>query len=222
MNKIIYIAIVVVLLSSCTAKKQTQPLQKQTPTPTPEQLQKASPSPLPSENTASPSLNVLSLQKDLNMKKATLDTNFGKIVIEFYNDDAPKTADNFKKLASEGFYNKVIFHRVINGFMVQGGDPTGTGTGGPGYKFDDEIKKESALYKTGYKKGIVAMANSGPNTNGSQFFIMHKDYPLPPSYTIFAKVTEGQDVVDKIATTPTDSSDKPQKPVQINSIELSK
>jgi cyclophilin family peptidyl-prolyl cis-trans isomerase len=155
------------------------------------------------------------------MKKATIETNMGNITIEFYPSDAPKTVENFQKLASSGFYNNVIFHRVIKDFMIQGGDPTGTGTGGPGYKFNDEINKNSDLYKTGYKKGIVAMANAGPNTNGSQFFIMHADYPLPPSYTIFGKVVEGLDVVDKIANSQTDMSDKPLTAVTMKSVKLS-
>jgi cyclophilin family peptidyl-prolyl cis-trans isomerase len=155
------------------------------------------------------------------MKKATIETNMGNITLEFYPTDAPKTVENFQKLASSGFYNNVVFHRVIKGFMIQGGDPTGTGTGGPGYKFNDEIKKDSDLYKTGYKKGVVAMANAGPNTNGSQFFIMHADYPLPPSYTIFGKVVEGQDIVDKIANTPVDGADKPTTSVVMKSVKLS-
>lgn len=160
-------------------------------------------------------------QKAALMKKATIETNLGNITIEFYPEDAPETVTNFQKLASSGFYNNVVFHRVISGFMIQGGDPTGTGTGGPGYKFNDEIKKDSPLYKTGYKKGIVAMANAGPNTNGSQFFIMHADYPLPPSYTIFGKVVEGQDVVDKIAATEVDANDKPKTAVVMKSVTLS-
>ncbi len=160
-------------------------------------------------------------QKVNIMKKATIETNMGNITIEFYPTDAPKTVENFQKLASSGFYNNVVFHRVIKGFMIQGGDPTGTGTGGPGYKFNDEINKTSDLYKTGYKKGVVAMANAGPNTNGSQFFIMHADYPLPPSYTIFGRVVEGLDVVDKIANSPTDPSDKPVTAVTMKSVKLS-
>lgn len=159
-------------------------------------------------------------EQEKAMKKATIETNLGKIVIEFYPQDAPNTVENFKKLAKQGFYNNVIFHRVIKGFMIQGGDPTGTGTGGPGYKFNDEINKDSEIYKTGYKKGVVAMANAGPNTNGSQFFIMHSDYPLPPSYTIFGHVIEGQDVVDKIATTQTDANDKPTTPVVMQSVTI--
>ena len=159
---------------------------------------------------------------------ATLHTNKGDITVEFYEKDAPKTVENYTKLAKEGFYDGVKFHRVIKGFMIQAGDPLSKddskmamwGTGGPGYKFADEINPNSELYKTGYKKGILAMANSGPNTNGSQFFIMNEDYPLPPLYTIFGKVTSGQDVVDKIAVVPTAPGDRPISPVVINSISL--
>jgi cyclophilin family peptidyl-prolyl cis-trans isomerase len=139
----------------------------------------------------------------------TIETNYGKIVFETYDKESPNTAENFVGLANKGFYDGVIFHRVIKGFMIQGGDPTGTGMGGPGYQFADEIDPNSALYKTGYKKGIVAMANAGPNTNGSQFFIMTQDYPLPPSYTIFGRVISGQDIVDKIANVATNQNDKP-------------
>lgn len=160
---------------------------------------------------------------------ATLHTNKGDITIQFFEKDAPNTVANFTKLAEEGFYNGVKFHRVIKDFMIQGGDPNSKddskislwGTGGPGYKFADEINPQSDLYtKTGYKKGIVAMANSGPNTNGSQFFIMHVDYALPPLYTIFGQVTSGQEVVDAIANVETGANDRPVSPVIINSIEL--
>lgn len=159
---------------------------------------------------------------------ATLHTNKGDIAIEFYGADAPNTVANFTKLATEDFYNGVKFHRVIKGFMIQGGDPLSKddskaalwGTGGPGYSFADEINPQSDLYKTGYKKGVVAMANSGPNTNGSQFFIMTEDYPLPPLYTIFGKVAAGQDVVDAIAHVQTGANDKPVDPVIINSVSL--
>ena len=148
----------------------------------------------------------------------TLDTNYGKIVFETYNNDAPNTVNNFFTLSEKKFYDGLTFHRVIKGFMIQGGDPNGNGTGGPGYTFADEIKPDSDLYKVGYKKGIVAMANAGPNTNGSQFFIMTADYPLPPSYTIFGKVVSGQDVVDKIASVKTGTNDKPVSPVVINKV----
>ena len=163
------------------------------------------------------------------MTNATLNTNMGSITIEFFEEQAPKTVANFSKLVGEGFYNGVKFHRVIKGFMIQGGDPLTVddskmedwGKGGPGYKFADEIDLKSDLYtKTGYRKGIVAMANSGPDTNGSQFFIMTETYPLSPQYTIFGKVISGQDVVDKIANVPTTAGDRPIKAVVINNITL--
>lgn len=147
-------------------------------------------------------------QKNL-MHTVTIETNKGTIVFETYDADAPKAAKNFIDLANKGFYNGVIFHRVIPGFMIQGGDPTGTGMGGPGYTFADELNPSTKSYQNGYKRGTVAMANAGPNTNGSQFFIMHADYALPHNYTIFGKVIKGLDVVDAIASTATDQSDKP-------------
>jgi cyclophilin family peptidyl-prolyl cis-trans isomerase len=137
--------------------------------------------------------------------------------------DAPKTTDNFIKLAQRGYYDGIIFHRVIKGFMIQGGDPTGTGRGGEsaaGGKFNDEINSSSQVYKTGYKAGTVAMANAGPNTNGSQFFIMHVDYPLPPNYTIFGRVTDGQDVVNAIATAQTDRNDRPVGEVKMEKVTI--
>ncbi|MFA4999481.1 MAG: peptidylprolyl isomerase [Parcubacteria group bacterium] len=145
----------------------------------------------------------------------TLETSLGNIKIETYDADAPKAAENFVKLVREGFYDGVIFHRVIDGFMIQGGDPTGTGRGGPGYTFEDELNPETESYKTGYKKGVVAMANAGPNTNGSQFFIMVADYFLSHDYTIFGKVIEGQDVADQIAKVEKDVNDRPLKNVTI-------
>lgn len=148
-------------------------------------------------------------QPTKNMHRVTIDTNMGQIQFETYDADAPKTVENFVTLANKGFYNGVIFHRVIEGFMIQGGDPTGTGMGGPGYKFDDELNPATPSYKAGYKKGVVAMANAGPNTNGSQFFIMLEDYPLPNNYTIFGKVVKGQEVVDAIGKTQTGANDRP-------------
>src|SRR6187200_236993 len=151
-------------------------------------------------------------------RTAVIQTNKGTIKVELLESDAPKTTENFITLAEKGYYDGVIFHRVIKGFMIQGGDPTGTGRGGEsaaGGRFKDEINSSSAVYQRGYKKGTVAMANAGPNTNGSQFFIMHSDYGLPPSYTIFGRVTEGQDVVDAIATTPVDRNDRPNSEVKM-------
>lgn len=154
-------------------------------------------------------------------KTAVIETNKGTIKFELLEEDAPKTTENFRLLAEKDYYNDVIFHRVIKNFMVQGGDPLGAGYGGEsawGGKFDDEIDKSSNLYQGPYEKGTVAMANSGPNTNGSQFFIMHEDYPLPPSYTKFGRVIEGQDVVDQIAEVDTNTSDKPLEPVVMEKV----
>ena len=137
---------------------------------------------------------------------ATLETDKGPIELEFLPMDAPKAVENFRLLAERSFYDNLTFHRIVKGFMIQGGDPSGDGTGGEsawGGTFEDEIKQDSQTYKDGYRRGIVAMANAGPNTNGSQFFIMHQDYPLPPAYVIFARVTKGIEVVDAIAETPT-------------------
>ncbi len=148
----------------------------------------------------------------------TIKTNQGEIKFETYDADAPNTVKNFIDLAGKGFYNGVIFHRVIDGFMIQGGDPTGTGMGGPGYKFADELNPATESYKNGYQQGVVAMANSGPNTNGSQFFIMVADYPLPNNYTIFGKVVSGQEVANAIAKVPKNGNDKPLSPVVMESV----
>lgn len=161
-------------------------------------------------------------------KQATLTTNRGVITFEFYASDAPKTVENFISLAEKGFYNGIKFHRVIKGFMIQAGDPLTKddsniarwGTGGPGYQFADELNPATASYQAGYKRGVVAMANAGPNTNGSQFFIMLEDTPLPKSYTIFGKVVSGQDVVDSIGSTPTDQSDRPKTAVVIEKVDI--
>jgi cyclophilin family peptidyl-prolyl cis-trans isomerase len=154
------------------------------------------------------------------MSHAKIKTNKGEIKVKLHKDDAPKTVENFLNLAKKGFYNGVIFHRVIPGFMIQGGDPTGTGMGGPGYQFADELNSETESYKRGYRRGVMAMANAGPDTNGSQFFIMHADYPLPHAYTIFGEVLEGLEVVDAIASIPTDYSDRPQEEVIMEVIEV--
>jgi len=149
-------------------------------------------------------------------RTAVIETNKGTIKFELLEDQAPRTTENFILLANKNYYDGVIFHRVIKNFMIQGGDPLGEGYGGEsawGGKFEDEINRDSDLYKGVYEKGKVAMANAGPNTNGSQFFIMHIDYPLPPSYTKFGRVTEGQDVVDKIAEVETNERDKPVEQV---------
>jgi cyclophilin family peptidyl-prolyl cis-trans isomerase len=161
------------------------------------------------------SLSMSASSTTASMHTVTIETTKGTIVFETYDQDAPKTVANFISLANKGFYNNLIFHRVIEGFMIQGGDPTGTGMGGPGYKFADELDPNTLSYKQGYVRGVVAMANAGPDTNGSQFFIMHQDNPLPHNYTIFGKVISGMDVVDAIATTPTNSNDKPLTDVKM-------
>jgi len=156
-------------------------------------------------------------------RTAEIQTNKGTIKFELLEADAPKTTENFRLLAEKGYYDGVIFHRVIKGFMIQGGDPTGTGRGGQsawGGRFADEINASSDVYRRGYKAGTVAMANAGPNTNGSQFFIMHVDYALPPSYTIFGRLTEGQDVVNAIATSATDRNDRPQADVKMDKVKI--
>jgi len=166
-------------------------------------------------------------QIDNNYKKimnATIKTSLGDVKVELYGDKVPQTAGNFAKLAESGFYNGIKFHRVIKGFMIQGGDPLTKsdaqksmwGSGGPGYKFNDEP------FTGQYVRGTLAMANSGPNTNGSQFFIMHQDTPLPPSYVIFGKVTDGLEVVDKIAELKTDARDCPLAPPVIQSVTIEK
>ncbi len=152
------------------------------------------------------------------MHTITIETNKGTIIFETYDADAPKTVENFITLANKGFYNGVIFHRVIPKFMIQGGDPTGTGRGGPGYEFADELNPLTESYKNGYKRGVVAMANAGPNTNGSQFFIMHQDYGLPNAYTIFGRVISGIEVVDAIAASKTDPLDKPLVNIVMNKV----
>jgi len=146
---------------------------------------------------------------------ATLDTNHGEIVIDLDAGRSPLTVNNFVFLAREGFYDGVIFHRCIPGFVIQGGDPTGTGTGGPGYRFRDELDGDG-----NYTRGTLAMANSGPNTNGSQFFICVADVGLPHSYTIFGNVTSGLDAVDSIIAVPTDRRDKPTEDCVINSVTI--
>lgn len=149
---------------------------------------------------------------------ATIKTDAGDMVVDLDVKGVPITVNNFVFLAQEKFYDNTIFHRTINGFMIQGGDPTGTGTGGPGYKFADEP------FSSEYTRGTLAMANSGPNTNGSQFFIMHKDTALPKKYVIFGHVTSGLDVVDKIALAPTKpggEGSSPVTPVSVNTITVS-
>jgi peptidyl-prolyl cis-trans isomerase B (cyclophilin B) len=150
------------------------------------------------------------------VSEATLHTNAGPIKVRFFDDDAPKTVENFRKLAGDGFYDGVIFHRVIPDFMIQGGDPTGTGMGGPGYTFEDEFNDHKV------ERGALAMANAGPNTNGSQFFVVTAEATpwLDGKHTVFGRVTSGMDVVDAISQVETDANDKPREAVVIERVEL--
>ena len=175
---------------------------------------------MPASLSANKKMNQPEMTIDQNKKyEATLHTSVGDITISLNTKETPITANNFIYLAKNQFYDNTIFHRVIDGFMIQGGDPRGDGTGGPGYQFDDEN------FSGEYKRGTIAMANSGPNTNGSQFFIMHQDYGLQPNYVIFGQVISGLEIVDKIATAKVTNSfsgelSKPVEPVTINSITI--
>ena len=150
------------------------------------------------------------------MSAATLHTNHGIVEVELFDEDAPKTVENFRKLAGDGFYDGVTFHRVIPDFMIQGGDPTGTGMGGPGYTFEDEFNDHKVA------RGALAMANAGPNTNGSQFFVVTAEATpwLDGKHTVFGRVTSGMDVVDAISQVATDAGDKPREPVVIERVAL--
>ena len=217
MRKISYIAglvailtLAVFLVSSATQNTMPDPVRTA-------ENNKAQPSPasqVPHKN-VTPNFEI-----DQNKSyKATLKTTEGDIIIKL-NAKTPKTVANFVNLSKNDFYDDTIFHRVINGFMIQGGDPKGDGTGGPGYQFEDE------LFEGEYARGTVAMANAGPDTNGSQFFIIHQDSDLPKNYVIFGKVIDGLDVVDKIAeasvtVNASGERSKPLNPVTINSIEIS-
>ena len=149
------------------------------------------------------------------MSQATLHTNTGPVTVELFDDEAPKTVENFRKLAGDGFYDGLIFHRVIRDFMVQGGCPEGTGTGGPGYTFEDEINEHKIV------RGALAMANAGPNTNGSQFFIVTTNAApwLDGKHTVFGEVKEGMDVVDALEALPTDARDRPREDAKIETLE---
>jgi peptidyl-prolyl cis-trans isomerase B (cyclophilin B) len=151
------------------------------------------------------------------MSKATMHTNHGPIELELFDEDAPKTVENFRTLSGDGFYDGLIFHRVIRDFMVQGGCPEGTGTGGPGYTFEDEFNDHKVV------RGALAMANAGPNTNGSQFFIVTTDAApwLDGKHTVFGQVTSGMDVVDALEALPTDGRDRPQQPATIEKLTVS-
>src|SRR5918996_1041232 len=150
------------------------------------------------------------------MSEATLHTSAGPVTVELFDDDAPKTVENFRKLAADGFYDGLIFHRVIPDFMIQGGCPEGTGRGGPGYTFEDEINEHKVV------RGALAMANSGPNTNGSQFFVVTAEEApwLDGKHTVFGRVRDGMDIVNRIGTTETDGRDRPVDPIGIQTVEL--
>ena len=155
------------------------------------------------------------------MHRVTIKTNVGTVVFETYDADAPRTVQNFIMLAQKGFYNNLTFYRMIRGFMIEGGDPKRDGTGGPGYTFEDELNPTTDSYKQGYVKGAVAMANAGPNTNGSRFFIMLEHSPVPRTYTIFGQVISGQNVVDAVGHMQTNEADMLLDPVVIKEITVS-
>jgi len=213
MKKIMFLAILGIFLAGCNLSVT----QETNPTPTPEtKIQNTK-----KENTNMkqyPNPPQATIDKNKNYT-AIMDTTKGKITLELFVKETPITVNNFVFLSREGFYNNTKFHRIIKDFMIQGGDPLGNGTGGPGYKFNDEpITRD-------YKKGTLAMANSGVNTNGSQFFIIHKDYPLPKNYVIFGELTTGLDVLDVIANTPVidngmGETSKPTEDILINSITI--
>jgi cyclophilin family peptidyl-prolyl cis-trans isomerase len=246
-NKVLVLVIILIILAGASAAgyyywQQTKPLQVplaqtlQNNQPSPTSMAYETPTPTPTSAqcqrdfsqaklNANANLNIQNRQVQMNVK------DFGIVTLEFYPSDAPKTVENFLRLTDSGYYDCLTFHRISKGFVIQGGDPTGTGTGGTsayGTPFADELNPTTASYKTGYVKGVLAMANSGPNTNGSQFFIMLADNTtLPHAYTIFGKVTMGLDVVDKIGQVaitpemgPTDGS--PVTPVVMQSVKIIK
>jgi cyclophilin family peptidyl-prolyl cis-trans isomerase len=180
------------------------------------------------DKSESPNPKVPSGVKSSGGKHAVIETDKGSIEIELLETEAAKAVENFRLLAERGYYNGLTFHRIVKGFMIQGGDPKGDGSGGEsawGGTFEDEINGDSPIYQRGYRRGVVAMANAGPNTNGSQFFIMHQDYRLPPKYVIFGNVIKGQEVVDALAEIPTalgedGNMSKPLSPVFIRSISI--
>ncbi len=197
-------------------RQETITLPSPSPTQTPVDVLRETVSAKPADTVLTPTPTSFDMKKSYT---AILGTDKGEITIALNAKESPKTAGNFIALARKNFYDGTIFHRVINGFMIQGGDPKGDGTGGPGYKFDDEA------FTGEYTRGTVAMANSGPNTNGSQFFIMHADTALPKNYVIFGKVTKGLDVVDAIATSPVNMSpsgenSSPVTPVKVTSVTI--
>jgi cyclophilin family peptidyl-prolyl cis-trans isomerase len=192
------------------------PKSKEEPVPETQGIMtESSNSPVPSDSSGSPPMSI----DQTKSYTALLTTTAGTIEIALHADKTPVTVNNFVALTRRNFYNNTIFHRIISGFMIQGGDPKGDGTGGPGYRFNDEP------FEGEYARGTVAMANAGPNTNGSQFFIMHTDYALPKNYVIFGNVTKGMEVVDAIATAPVKTNangenSSPVSPVKVTSVQI--
>lgn len=224
----ISVALVAFAMAACESKPENQNA-NQNARPNAANTNQSPPVATANQNAAPPAANANQSAPVASNAKAhtvTIDTTEGKIKIELLDKDAPKTAENFRKLAEQGFYNGLIFHRIISGFMIQGGDPNGNGTGGKtwdGQTLPNEIVRTSPLYQNGYHRGDVAMANKGrPETGSSQFFIMHQDRglnALPPNYTIFARVTEGMNIVDKIITAPvTPGTDRPASPVKMTKV----
>jgi peptidylprolyl isomerase len=214
------IAILAVLISVFSQLKTGQPLSRNKDTNRLNILgnsDRADDTPMPTPIKSDPPEMEIILT---NKYTATFDTSKGPITVELFADKTPRTVNNFVALARKGFYDNTVFHRIIEGFMIQGGDPKGDGTGGPGYKFDDES------FEGEYTRGTIAMANAGPDTNGSQFFIMHEDtLSLPKNYVIFGKVTEGLDTVDAIAESPVSTSmsgekSKPVTPIKVKTITI--
>ena len=181
-------------------------------------MQSSASQPASSDTINQPAVNISNSAIKNMSHIVTIKTNMGDISFVTYDADAPNTVKNFITLVDKGFYDGLIFHRVIPGFMIQGGDPLGIGTGGPGYTFNDELNPATDSYKAGYQKGVVAMANAGPNTNGSQFFIMVADYALPNNYTIFGKVVSGQAVADAISQVKTGPNDFPTSKVVMEKV----
>ena len=217
MSKLIIIALAilaVLALTACNGDSEAAPPSAPPPAPTVVAEPTAQPDSMGENMTMQYDGPPAMMLDESKTYKAVITTTHGVINVDLFTTEVPNTVNNFVFLAREGFYDNVIFHRVIPGFMIQGGDPTGTGTGGPGYRFNDEPVKRQ------YLRGTLAMANSGANTNGSQFFIMHQEYALPPQYTIFGFATSGVEVVDSIATLPRNSNDRPNDPPQILSVEI--
>ncbi len=220
-ENILFVVLVIflILVSFLTLKKMSKNTTTKTNNKTNINYQQKEES-MPASLSANKKMNQPEMIIDQNKKyEATLHTSVGDITLSLNTKETPITANNFIYLAKNQFYDNTIFHRVIDGFMIQGGDPRGDGTGGPGYQFADED------FSGEYKRGTIAMANSGPNTNGSQFFIMHQDYALQPNYVIFGQVISGLEVVDKIASAQVTNSfggelSKPIEPVAINSITI--